>query len=358
MYRESFLDYADDHRYWQHPYFPHKPWDSADWSILNTPMVKMPGEDSLTWMALHRVADKPFVVSEYNHPAPNDYSAECVPMLASFAAQQDWDGIFLFDYHMNGDWVRDYISSYFSCDSHPAKITFLPAAAAIFRRADVPPLKASVEMAFPASMIPSELLRNGTNVMAAWESVGVGKAEAISARTSVRFSGKDKAVRRKESKSQPAVSWKPTAYVINSAASRGVVGFVGGAPTHLGGLTIEVHEKPDKFAAVTVTSLDGKPVESSSHVLVCAVGRVENQDMVWNEDRTSVGRNWGHGPVLAEGISAKLSLDTAAKSAEVFALDGGGARSKSVPCRVEHGTLILDIGPSSQTLWYEVSIRR
>jgi len=358
MYRESFMDYADDHRYWQHPYFPHKPWDSADWTILNTPMVKTPGDDSLTWMALHRVAGKPFVVSEYNHPAPNDFSAECVPMLASFAALQDWDGIFLFDYHMNGDWMRDHIASYFPIDSHPAKIMFLPAAAAIFRRADVPPLGASVEMEFPIAMIPSELLRNGINVMAAWESLGVLKAEAISARTSVRFTTKDKALHRTDSKSRSAASWKPSVYTINSPASRGLVGFSGGSAVELGGLTIEVMEKPDKFAAITVVSLDGKPIEGSEHLLISVVGKVENQEMGWNESRTSVGTNWGTGPVLAEGISAKLVLDAGARSAEAFALDGGGGRSGSVTCRAEKGALVLSIGPQHRTLWYEVVILR
>ncbi len=358
MYRESFMDYADDHRYWQHPYFPHKSWDGTDWSILNTPMVAKPGDDSLTWMALHRVAGKPFVVSEYNHSAPNDYSAECLPMLASFAALQDWDGIFLFDYHANGDWNREQIAGYFSIDSHPGKIMFLPAAAAIFRRADVPRLESSTEMEFPAFMVPGELFRNGDNAMAAWESVGILKAEALSARTSVRFSSKDKAVRRQESKSLSAVIWKPAIFTINSPKSRGVVGFAGGGPIDLGGLTIEILGAPDKFAAITVISLDGKPLESSGHLLISAVGKVENQGMGWNATRTSVGTQWGKGPVMAEGIPAVIELAASASAATVYALDGGGGRAVPVSCRVDGGKLTLEIGPKWRTLWYELEIER
>jgi len=369
LYRESFTDYGDNHRYWQHPYFPHKPWDGNDWTIGNTPMVKLPGDDSLTWMALHRIAGKPYVVSEYNHPAPSDYSAECVPMLASFAALQDWDGIFLFDYHMNGEWLRDSIVSYFSIDSHPAKIVFFPTAAAIFRRVDVPPLKASVEMEFPISMIPSELLRNGTNVIAAWESLGFKKTDTISARTSVRFSTKDKALHRKDSKTPPSVTWNSppdhsslithhSSYIINSPASRGLIGFFGGSTMNLGGMTIEVVEKPDKFAAITVISLDGKPIEDSEHLLISAVGKVENQGMGWNESRTSVGTQWGKGPVMAEGISARITLPASPMSAMMYALDGGGARTTLVPCREIGNQVILDLGPKHKTLWYEVSLGR
>ncbi|HET6454743.1 MAG TPA: carbohydrate binding domain-containing protein [Armatimonadota bacterium] len=358
LYRESFMDYGDNHRYWQHPYFPHKPWDGNDWTIGNTPMVKMPGDDSLTWLALHRIAGKPFVVSEYNHPAPSDYSAECIPMLASYAAQQDWDGIFLFDYHSNGEWIRDYIASYFPIDSHPAKIAFFPTAAAIFRRVGVPPLKASVEMEFPISGISSELLRNGTNIVPTWESLGFAKAETISARTSVRFSAKGKAIHRKDSKTPPSVSWNRNAYTINSPSSRGIVGFFGGNPVTLGGLTIHVLEKPDKFAAITVISLDGEPIESSGHLLISAVGRAENQGMVWNENRTSVGRNWGKGPVMAEGISARISLPASLMGGMMYTLDGGGARTTLVPCRQEGDEVVLDLGPQYKTLWYEVSLDR
>jgi hypothetical protein len=358
LYRESFTDYGDNHRYWQHPYFPHKPWDANDWTIGNTPMVKTPGDDSLTWLALQRVTGKPYVVSEYNHPAPNDYSAECVPMLASYAAQQEWDGIFLFDYHMNGKWIRDYITSYFPIDSHPSKITFLPAAAAIFRRGDVPPAKASVELEFPISAVPGELLRNGTNVIAAWESLGFKKAETLSARTSVSFSDKDKALHRKDSKTPPAVSWTKDSYIINSPASRGAVGFFGGKPVTLGGLTIHVLEKPDKFAAITVISLDGAPIESSQHLLISAVGKVENQGMVWNESRTSVGRDWGKGPVMAEGISARIFLPASLMGGMTYALDGGGARVTLIPYREEAGRAVFDLGPQRKTLWYEVSLDR
>ncbi len=40
-------DYADIHAYWQHPRFPRRPWDPADWMIVNTPMEAMPDGDAL-----------------------------------------------------------------------------------------------------------------------------------------------------------------------------------------------------------------------------------------------------------------------------------------------------------------------
>jgi len=85
-------------------------------------------------IAAERLHGKPFTVSEYNHPAPLDSQAECVPMIASFASAQDWDGIWLYTYsHSSDGWYRENMNSYFDIDTNPAKWGFMRAGAAIFR---------------------------------------------------------------------------------------------------------------------------------------------------------------------------------------------------------------------------------
>jgi len=78
-FRESFNDFVDMHAYWQHPSFPGRPWDGANWSIRNTPMVADKSGGNLTRLSVYRVAGKPFTVSEYDHPAPSHYAAEMFP---------------------------------------------------------------------------------------------------------------------------------------------------------------------------------------------------------------------------------------------------------------------------------------
>lgn len=361
-YRESLLDYIDVHGYWQHPSFPNRSWDPVDWRITNTPMVKAGNNNTLAYMALHRVAGKPFTVSEYNHPAPGDYTAECVPMLASFAAQQDWDGIFLFDYHSSGEWEKDRISSYFMIDSHPAKIVMLPAAAAMFRRADVPPLRGSVTLDVPLSTLMVEVARKGGNVPSFWRDAGIEPTDTVLRRASVRFVDSGKMTPRRSGQHRPgSVVWQDdetAQYLIDSPASRGAIGLISGRALTLGGLELRMGGPKGRFAAVTVIAIDGRPVEKSDHLLVSAVGRVENQGMVWNEDRTSVGNKWGPGPTMAEGISFALSIESSARSVEVYALDGGGGRLMTVPCTVEDGVLTASFGPESRTLWYEILVAR
>ena len=91
------MDVTDCHNYWQHPYFPGRPWDPVDWIVRNVPMAGAPDGGTLR-MLLTRAAGKPLVCTEYNHPAPNTYSSEAFLLLGAYAALHDLDGIFAFAY--------------------------------------------------------------------------------------------------------------------------------------------------------------------------------------------------------------------------------------------------------------------
>jgi hypothetical protein len=100
--------------------------------------------------------------------------------------------------------------------------------------------------------------------------------------------------------------------------------------------------------------VDGKPIEQAHSILLTAVGRVENLEMGWNGERTSVGNKWGSGPVQVEGIPARISLETTARKVTVHALDERGKRKGRVESRLEGGQLHFEIGPDHKSLWYEI----
>jgi hypothetical protein len=66
--------------------------------------------------------------------------------------------------------------------------------------------------------------------------------------------------------------------------------------------------------------------------------------MQWNEEHTTVGTNWGHGPSLVNGI--QFSLD-GVKDVTVHALDGTGKRLKSISD--------LSFSAEHHTVWYELT---
>jgi len=376
--REANMDFADNHAYWQHPSFPHKAWDASDWTIPNTPMVADLANGkggTLQSLAEYRVAGKPYSVSEYNHPAPNDYRAETLPELATFAAFQDWDMIYLFDYGDYGTGAsNDKINGYFGISSDPAKTAFLPAAALIFER--------GVFGAMPPAgdkplYLPKPDVGRLLTADAAWKREGGADNSVLFSRrlgiSLVNTSGD--AARLKSFRFlsigfsgfsgimpshilPPAISvTKSTAgaqYLAVTPSAQAVVGYVGGQTVTLGQNTLTFPAFGNNFAAMTLTAMDQDIIFQSRKLLLTLAGKVENQNMGWNADRTSVGSQWGHGPTVAEGIPATVTLKMNGPR-HVWALDGTGKRVGDVPATYANGSLTFTVGPQFKTLWYEIS---
>ena len=97
-------------------------------------MVANATTNPLSNFAVYRTPGKPFLMTEWNSGQPNDFGAETLLIAASYAAWQDWAGVFLFDYHSSGSYDRNSFDGFFSIDAQPAKMVTAPAAALIFRR--------------------------------------------------------------------------------------------------------------------------------------------------------------------------------------------------------------------------------
>jgi hypothetical protein len=356
-YRESGNDFVDMHAYWQHPSFPGRPWDGANWNIRNTPMVADASGGNLARLAIYRVAGKPFTVSEYDHPAPSHYAAEMFPMIASFAAVQDWDGLFQFDW--GGPEVdARRITGYFSLQQHPAKLAFLPAAALMFRRGDVEALRSTARLAIPIAQV-EEFTAENLSLAAAWKQAGVPTIALLTHRFELRFTAGGKLEADLSPAASSPVSWdgKAGLYTVDAPAAKAVVGHCTGRTTTLEGAEFHVKTNARNFAVLTLNAMDGQPLDRSRRLLLVAAGNVENTGMGWNTDHTSVGAQWGRAPTLCEGITANVTLTLAAKTARVHALDGNGARAEEVPAKFAAGKLSFEIGPRFKTLWYEIVVK-
>lgn len=365
--REANMDFADNHAYWQHPSFPHKAWDSNDWNIPNTSMVSdlAAGKGgTLRGLAEYRIAGKPYTVSEYNHPAPNDFQAETVPLLATFAAFQDWDIIYLFDYGSYGARAdNEKIQGYFGIGSNPAKTAFLPAAAMIFRAGEMTPANDPLVLNVPiepnASLLtPSAAWHQAANAPEPdlfSKRIGLLGKTMPAGKTAVSVTTSNLG-RMAQSSLHVTNATAGGQYVAGSPASQTVVGFVGGQTVTLGPVTMTFPQFGNNFAAVTLTAMDNQPLAQSKRMLLTLAGKVENQGMVWNAGRTSVGNQWGHGPSVAEGIPATVTFTS--PIAQVYALDGTGKRAGAVKIGNGIGGLVtsqVTVGPQYNTLWYEIT---
>ncbi len=352
QYAQSDMDFVDAHAYWQHPRFPGRPWDQDNWLIEQRPMTDHPEQATLFRLAAERLAAKPFTVSEYNHPAPLDAQAECVPMIASFGAAQDWDGIWLFTYsHATDDWARASMSGFFDIDANPAKWGFMPACAAVFREQAMAPLGTikTVQIAKspngPATL--AELHRkHGSNMLNALSAVGNIRYEDM-LRTRIIPSTGDADTQTPDAKGPTAVTWIVDAsgkgfYQVTDGRTRVCVGHASRFEEATGG---EIRLSSPDFVALTVT-----PLDRGGKLLVTACGRCENVGMQFSADRQTVGRNWGKSPVQIEAVRGTVVLSEGKWTCHALAPDG--TPKQQVLVAYVNGRAVLPMSPEYGTMWY------
>lgn len=336
-------DYADVHAYWQHPRFPNAPWDPADWVIRNVAMETNPAAASLLERAPWRLLDRPFTISEWNTPEPNDYAASAVPFAALVASLQDWDGVFFFQYVNDGKrWYSDTITGYFSFNGQPVKLALLSACAQLFRRGDLAPLKDVAAGTFD-KLVPATLglsHRIGIDPHAAQPS-------PITEPPAKRLASPDGRV------VWDATTPKRAHVTVNTPATRAAWGLIGNQRFELGDVGIAVGTTERNYAVVVLTAMDAQPIEKTGRALLTAVGSASNRGMQWNEARTSVGRNWGTGPAEVNGIPVEITLPR--PGARIFALDGRGHRMSEIKSSDNSSASHFKLGPEQRTLWYEIA---
>ncbi len=372
--RETGADFADDHYYWQHPTFPHQGFDNSDFVIQNTPMTRDANGGALAIMARYRMANKPYTVSEYAHPAPSEFRVESLPMIFAFAAVQDWDGVYLFDYQDgNENWDATKLTGFFHADSDPALMAFLPAASLMFRRFDVPFAHRESRLHVGVTDMPGLMAKNGASIEPLWEDQGVSGVDSMDMRLSVMADppGTPGAKPRKTAQVQTgtgesaaennggsAIRWTgqgtdKAVFRVDSPSSKALVGYLGGQTMQVSGWEVQAGTGGNNFAAMTLSALDGKPTEQSRSLLLTSVASVENTGMTWNEARTSLS-SWGTGPTLARTPPSTIHITTRATRVTVYALDATGKRATEIPADLRNGVLTFALRPEHKTVWYEI----
>jgi len=334
--REAALsDFIDEHAYWEHPQFPGRGWDPGNWRIPNTDQVAVDWGGVIEDLALRRVDGKPFTVSEYNIPTPSDHAAPTLPMLSALAAFQDWDAVYAYTYlDFRREWASDHFLGFFDFAGHPGKLVFAPAAALAFRLGLVEPGREPVTVTLPRDAAASLLARRAAGLRNVWENAGVALGTVSVRRMQIRIAepGSPLAamgtvpIGATRISDTGEITWRPgkedRMFTVEAPGFRMAAGTIPGREFRLGDVAVAAGKAANASACLAIVALDGKPISGSSRVLVTLAARVENQSMGWNADRTSVGRNWGHGPTIAEKVTATLTLPGRGWKAEV--LDGAG----------------------------------
>lgn len=385
---QALGDVTSVHAYWAHPVFPGRPWDPANWYVLNRSMTGARDEwNTLNRIAFRRWAGKPLVVDEYNHPQPNTFGAEAFPLVAAYGAFQDWDGIAGWAYR-EGSWQhwlreddldRPVIRNFFSLDTDPVKVVGAWLGAVIFRRGDLAPGQ-RVNLLRLSPEEDREIART----------LGPGRAQEAWAGGALILPFIRRTALGSDGEAAPSPAPGGRARVVSDTGQlawevrergRGVVtvaspraalviGFARGREYTLGDVVlIPGPTSQDGFGVWGVVALDGEaPLAHARRLVIVALGYSQNSGARWAKypdlllpgpppegERVTVGRAWGHAPVLAEGVPATVIVPLRGRTLAAWALDGRGQRVSPVPVLTDGSRAVVDVGPAYRTLWYEVS---
>jgi len=357
------LDLICSNFYWDHP----QVWKiDNDWDrILEAPFenrsqLKSLRANSILSKAYYRVANKPYILTEWNHCYPNEYVLEGVPLMAAYGALQGWHGILQFDFNLQSlgaDRIQNYKLSV-----QPEDVAQWVMAAPLFLRGDVKTAHGAVVEGVTEDRygdLPnySDTLENNyhlpfiTRVAKSFD-----RSSSANAGHYDKYYDRANGVITSET-GELAINEKLGYMRIDAPRVQGVSGFVGGRGDKYDFAAFRC-ELSNKHASVFAVSADGANLVSSKHFYIVAVGPAKMSGQRYNATRGKL-ENAGDGDVLTQVLNGKITFKKAGgNKLQVFPLDVDGARGKAMEVKAVKGALgELDLS-KGRTLVYEVEAVR
>jgi len=349
----------DAHAYWQHP---------AIYGKRATAMVDDPLHSMVVKLARTAMLGKAFTVSEINEPFPNDHESELIPIIASYAAFQDWDGVFFYSMEpkLRGAW-RAEIGDYFDIAQDPVKIAELPLGALTFLRHDVQAAKQTIARTYSTADIAESArapaatkpyftpdfplglpLVHGSRIRCL-DCAPLGHLVAPQNEDLISDTGELRWYAAGEN----------TGFVTTKSTRTEIVtGFTASAARHNG---ITPHLQTDisnDFATVGLSSLDGKPLSTSDRMLLVTAAAARNSGSAW-DSRHAMLEKWGSAPTEIEPVSGWILLKSLEGAVKVTAtpFDGAGHALPPINARMLEDGWEIAVGQPAATS-YLISVTR
>ena len=342
-------DYVDDHFYEDHPTFLETPWQLPS-QCPNTNPVRGRNK-GFEPVALHRLLDRPFAITEFNYSGPGQYRGIGGIMLGAQASLQDYDGIWRFT------WTHDPVSvlnpnplAYFDVSRDPLQRMTERAVVALYLRRDLRPLSRTLAVVLPEAKVRTDLScgphKDIQDMWYGWFSkfgTWVGAAAPTFASESLTFPDAYSATRAdfmrlagsgEAGDGQVRVSREMGAFAVKTSRTAGF--FVETGMAEAGPLKAVVSGSP---AAVWVTSLDDRPIADSRRLLLSHATDVQNTATVYGDKSKTVLLDWGRLPFLMHAGRAEVSLGVTGADYSVYALSADGSRRARIQSRVVNGRL-------------------
>ncbi len=363
---QNCLDFTDGHTYWSSS----KPWQ--EFAKLNDqrPMVKAK-DTFVPCLTYSRTLGKPYFVSEWDVAWPNDWRADVSIHLAALGALQGWSGFtihtYRYDHSRNQNIIGKeivpstinnvaYREGVFATHIDPAKYGLFYHAALIMRRGDVAEAKKTVALEIKDKDLASSFhdvktlaLRliteqNKTGLVYPGQAYQADQTFGICERVVDESSGRVLA-----DTGEMMRDWAKGYGVIDTERSKCAYGFLGEVG-QLDLIDLSVQVKND-YAVLALSSLTDAPISQSNNLLLTTVGRAENTDMKYSEDRQEI-LDFGKPPIQIEVIAADVSLKTDQTNLRVLSIGPEGFITGVIPSVYADGQLKFSLGETCYSMYY------
>ena len=370
-------DICDIHGYWGHPEFEKgHDWDMNYYTIYNQPMIKSSIFGTFNSISKGKCFNKPFTVSEYNHPFPNEFLHEKFAMFGSWSAYHDYDAIYQYSYDQPSEKEKDYIAGIAEMATNPIDLAMIPYIILAFRKNYIEKSKDKVLLKLTKGYI-NEKMREKKFYMeefldnffyAGWNAIyeveimdnnNYIEPEIIS----------DIDITKKEYFMNEQIQWKN--YYEGNEAYYNVIneryitltGFLGNMEmnkeNNLGSLIyikVKLNEALNETCTIGLISLDDKKLINSEKLLLTIVGKVRNTNQQWNKERNSTySKGWGTAPVLVQYIEIEVCLKfKEEEKPKVFSIDKYGKINKEFKLEGNVNNWILKSDEDNPTLNYYI----
>ena len=387
-------DYVEAHAYCDHPTFPEKQWGLPCRVGRENPVrQRMHSMRSGAMGAtLKRIHGKPFCVTEFNFVAPNPHRGAGGLLFGAEAAAQDWSGAWRFDWASSKKGIEEPGTGYcglfaFNCD--PLRQASDRIAQMLFLRGDLAPCPEAYAVWLPPSKITDTFDGESRQLNTPWPELAwrarLGTVWGEKPPEWARWIDPYPDFYKREG---PVADIPPREDIaldreagwFKVATPRTCAIFAEGGAHETGCLRIQLVEsrKVEKSesqeaetsrpsvlqtfrpsdggassATIWASSLDGKPLAESSHILVGMLTDLRNTGMVAEDGGvgtsslsggpTILVRKWGGLPYLVRAGKARVELALswdagpsrpAATAWHCYALSQGGRRRFEVPCEI------------------------
>lgn len=361
--RQRLYDYFDDHCYVDQPFWPQRKWRLP--AGLNNLNPLLDPEFRLPKDAFNRLWGLPTTMSEWNFAGPNAWRGMGGLLTGAMAAGQEWSGVWRFAYAHHRDVLRDGAGGFFDIAKDPLNMLAERTAVPLFLRGDFAPLPRKI-----ALMIDEKAQRPKGSQMPAffpeWRAEAVWRSQVGVAFPGTEVSGAeafdltsvmDDAVPPLDLGNPPQmrIDREAGTFAVETPLTCG--GFATNGTISAGALTATVvRGGPTTIAA---TSLDGKPLGESGHVLVTHLTDAQAEGRQFGDETRTRMLAWGHQPTLIRDGEAEIALQAPLVNNpfQVWALGTDGKREGIVASRFEDGRLLFTArvrGPNGACMAYEI----